>query len=199
MKLFPGFAAAIFLSMTAAPANAAIVDVTANGQFFTGALANESFTVNFSYDSLAAPTFAVGDYTYYLMGGDFTVTAGAFSQTYSGLLPLALSNDSNGADEFRVGGSYGVPYSLVLQDSTIAALVTASVLPTAFVPTSGTFSLEGPDGIPLGIGLIAGTTFTSVAAIPEPATWAMMLIGVGAAGAMMRRQRRSVRITARYA
>ena len=38
----------------------------------------------------------------------------------------------------------------------------------------------------------------SVAAVPEPATWAMMIAGFGLAGAAMRR-RRAAKITVRYA
>jgi hypothetical protein len=49
----------------------------------------------------------------------------------------------------------------------------------------------------LDVGLEAGTlTFTRVAAdVPEPATWAMMLLGFGAIGGEMRYRRRKVRIS----
>ena len=33
---------------------------------------------------------------------------------------------------------------------------------------------------------------TGVAAVPEPGTWALMLVGFGAAGASLRRRRRSL-------
>jgi hypothetical protein len=36
---------------------------------------------------------------------------------------------------------------------------------------------------------------SAAAAVPEPATWAMMLVGFGLAGAGMRRRRQSVRVT----
>jgi hypothetical protein len=44
---------------------------------------------------------------------------------------------------------------------------------------------------------IDNVRLTAAAAVPEPATWAMMLVGFGAIGASMRRQRRSsVRLAA---
>ncbi|GAA3894978.1 hypothetical protein GCM10022276_12600 [Sphingomonas limnosediminicola] len=46
------------------------------------------------------------------------------------------------------------------------------------------------NGISRGQGHYAGTAeFTPVAAVPEPATWAMMLFGFGAVGFSMRRKR----------
>ena len=56
---------------------------------------------------------------------------------------------------------------------------------------------------PLGLGFPAPNTFgtagaatltitrAAVAAVPEPATWAMMLIGFGAMGVSLRRRRRT--------
>jgi hypothetical protein len=35
-------------------------------------------------------------------------------------------------------------------------------------------------------------TLATPAAIPEPATWAMLVLGLGAAGAMLRRDRRRI-------
>ena len=41
-------------------------------------------------------------------------------------------------------------------------------------------------------GSLGGTvSFTQMAAVPEPGTWLMMLVGFGAMGYSMRRQRRS--------
>ena len=45
------------------------------------------------------------------------------------------------------------------------------------------------NGVNRGTGSLAGTV-TIAQAVPEPATWAMMLLGFGAVGFGMRRQRR---------
>ena len=48
-----------------------------------------------------------------------------------------------------------------------------------------------PDGGFAGTQIIgAGATLTAVRAVPEPATWAMMLLGLGAAGFALRGRRR---------
>ena len=56
---------------------------------------------------------------------------------------------------------------------------------------SGTFR---PFAQPGGDGTFDGTIILAAAAVPEPATWGMMILGVGAAGGALRR-RRSVSVT----
>jgi PEP-CTERM motif len=52
------------------------------------------------------------------------------------------------------------------------------------------------NGISRGQGHYAGTAeFTPVAAVPEPTTWAMMLLGFGAVGFSIRRKRRPTLIS----
>ncbi len=53
---------------------------------------------------------------------------------------------------------------------------------------TGTFSLSG--GFTAGAATLT-ITRAAVAAVPEPATWAMMLIGFGAMGMSLRRRRRT--------
>jgi hypothetical protein len=52
------------------------------------------------------------------------------------------------------------------------------------------------NGLSRGQGHYAGTAeFTPVTAVPEPATWAMMLLGFGAVGFSIRRKRRTALIS----
>ena len=53
---------------------------------------------------------------------------------------------------------------------------------------TGTFNLTG--GFTAGLATLT-ITRAAVAAVPEPGTWAMMLIGFGAMGVSMRRRRRT--------
>jgi hypothetical protein len=55
---------------------------------------------------------------------------------------------------------------------------------------AGTFNLA-ITGVNRGNGSLGGTvTIRDVGAVPEPATWAMMLLGFGAIGVGFRRSRR---------
>jgi hypothetical protein len=72
----------------------------------------------------------------------------------------------------------------------------------------GNLTVAGGDGISLAAGLnnitIRGTASGNVAyggsitfvpnAVPEPATWAMMLVGFGMVGSAMRYRRRSTKV-----
>jgi hypothetical protein len=57
---------------------------------------------------------------------------------------------------------------------------------TALNPGSFTLRINGNNTGP-GLGTLAGTV--SMSAIPEPTTWAMMLVGFGAVGYSMRRRK----------
>jgi hypothetical protein len=54
-------------------------------------------------------------------------------------------------------------------------------------PGSGAGTLRGPDGF--GVGLYSDQLHVAFAPVPEPAAWAMMLVGFGGLGAMLRRRR----------
>lgn len=62
----------------------------------------------------------------------------------------------------------------------------ASVLPDSFNSPSTQVELRN------GIQVIASNGRTSTSAVPEPATWTMMLVGFGAMGTAMRRRRVAV-------
>ncbi len=69
--------------------------------------------------------------------------------------------------------------------------------------TNGLFSATGTDGTQfLGFRLNSSQNsfeIDNVAAVPEPATWAMMLFGFGAVGFGMRRRRGKEKLRVRYA
>ncbi len=61
------------------------------------------------------------------------------------------------------------------------------------------FSVDLNSGVATRIGAlgVGGITGISIAAVPEPGTWAMMLLGFGAIGLAMRRRRVAVPVAAR--
>jgi len=62
-------------------------------------------------------------------------------------------------------------------------------LEDVLLPINNILVVKGWSG---GNGSYSGTlAFAPSAAVPEPATWAMMIIGFGAAGAMLRRSRQT--------
>ena len=74
-------------------------------------------------------------------------------------------------------------------DRTVAGqlslIATGTLNLAGYNPTPGTFSLTTQ-----GNGLVQTTFSASTAAVPEPATWALMLLGFGGIGMAMRRRRR---------
>lgn len=95
---------------------------------------------------------------------------------------------------FNDGGYGGFNISYVGQGK---GAVLFSGPPTAPVFTTGTFFLP-----PLAYGAPGGFTLTITdvtAAVPEPATWAMMMLGFGIVGYGVRRRKANVRTAVRFA
>lgn len=60
--------------------------------------------------------------------------------------------------------------------------------------SSGVFSFPGTTQSGLDVGVFGGNFL--IAAVPEPGTWGLMIVGFAAVGAAGRRQRRSTRVPA---
>lgn len=127
--------------------------------------------------------------------------------TFNGLANQLLGFDlSDGAltftaSEFRVVGGTATELTLTAVDTA------GGVFQQTFaIPPSGFFSLHAIDDQQIDyFSIAANGTLTDigqvrvggigdvVGVIPEPATWAMMLLGFGSAGAMLRMRRRFAR------
>lgn len=127
-----------------------------------------------NYGSAAASfdlTSSSGDFVF--GGFDLAASNGVANYVIAGFL--------NGASVFAFAGSYEGGFS------TIGSTSTGLVDKVSFLVTAS------------GTSANIDNIVASVAAVPEPATWTMMLIGFGAVGAAMRSQRRRVRTSVSFA
>jgi hypothetical protein len=175
-KLLYAVAGAAALS-TASLANAAIM---------IGATSGSNITVG-TPDNVSIPNFVNFDTT--------TNSAGStspwfdFSNTQTGSYIFNLTSSTLGAtisleQLLSTGGTVlvqqvtGSGRNLELDTGTLMADTTYRFTYTFNTPTNG--------------GTVSGNSSFYLAAVPEPATWAMMLIGFGGMGMAMRRRRRPV-------
>lgn len=217
-KTFAGAAIATVALLMASASNAA-VSVTSFAQGWVNSAGsanganngNNTFTGNEfgnRYNSWAAFFIPAGVYT----SADLDVLAdhyGLDSANQIGVYSVttaydALLNQSGGAAAYADlgdGSLYGLADlfdslstihlgGTALQDINAAA---GSIFVVGF--TNATLNLQDPNDVDLGIytnGSLADhpvLTLDTTAAVPEPATWAMMIAGFGMVGATVRRRR----------
>jgi hypothetical protein len=113
----------------------------------------------------------------------------SFTNTLAGVYSVNLSTSSPAVDFTSAvltgpGGNFNL--TQVFNDGTSETRVLSPAVQLA----AGTFNLA-ITGVNRGNGSLGGTiTIRDVGAVPEPATWAMMLLGFGAIGVGFRRSRR---------
>jgi len=96
--------------------------------------------------------------------------------------------NQNGTTSWRVFDGFG--NLLGSSGGNITILGSTPTHVGSFASTNGIHIQFGPDAFNIGIDNVDFTV--SVAAVPEPATWAMMIMGFGLAGGMLRRRRPGV-------
>jgi choice-of-anchor C domain-containing protein len=159
--------------------------------------------------------------TGWVVGGDSVDYIGGYWQAEDGSRSVDLSGNANGSVsqtfDTLAGHSYAVNFFLAGNpDGGPAAKVAISSADGSQLQTN-TFTVTGSDShssmgwqaytynftaatnsTTLSFASATGTAYgpaldnVSVAGVPEPASWAMMLLGFGGLGAVLRRQRRPV-------
>ena len=223
--LIPGVVVGAAL-LTAAPAWAAPVIVTLTGNnesitdnagvfgLGTGVITGQSFVETFVIDTaaigFAAPTstavssnsianpnppFAVSG-TLTINGHSFTTLGSDSSSVNTTGDYQILTTDPEPGKQYVPGSDFYLDLSGPGLPTTVTQSLSMSLSGLSFI--SNTFidqtSATGPDA---AIGSLSPTTL-SISAVPEPASWAMMIVGMGAVGFATRR-RKSIDTTIRFA
>ena len=176
---------ALLLASLSVPAQAA--NVLTNAGFESGSLT--PWTANNGTPVVTSAQAHSGTYSVAELGGD------EVKQTFSAIATSNISEVSLWA--LRDGGPFDA-YEFFYSDSTSASFVLNALGASGWNQYNLTSNLAaGKSLIGFGIfGTSPGPTYlddfliSTGAAVPEPSTWAMMLLGFGAIGFAMRRSRR---------
>lgn len=165
-------AACLAAGAFAAPASAATVIESYEFTAVTGGtITNHSGKVTFSYDDADPTILTLLEIDFELNGFVFDLT-NTFAET--------------GAADWLVGGT--INGGSVLAGTNDFQLSSTNGLYQFSYATAGG-----------GFGFDFSPTVTQVSAVPEPSTWAMLLLGFFAAGGALRSARRRQKLTVTYA
>ena len=188
MKKIALFAAAM-LASTAVPAMADPITYTFNGDF-TGTLAGNPFSANATFTGMGDTSSAfMSGLTKYVPLTSLTVAAPGGPYTVTTTTQFYLNGGNYAGLFFGSNGTGGGSFA----GGPIPGFDGVSTLPTTTLAnTFGVFAFLTTDQGDVFIDSFTNGTFsasaTAAAAVPEPATWGMMLLGVGAVGYAMRRR-----------
>jgi hypothetical protein len=150
----------------------------------------DSSTTVYSGPTTVADTTTIGFTEAMLSSPTFMETV-VFTNTLAGLYSITLTTSSPDVDftsAFLAG--LGGPYNLVEIDDDGTNEFWRLANPVTLDASTYTLSINGNNS---GAGSLGGSiTIRQANAVPEPATWAMMLIGFGAVGFAMRRRQKPV-------
>jgi hypothetical protein len=170
-KLLLGAVAASALAF--ASAAGAVVTVDSSTMVTSGpTTVVDTTTIGFTEADLSSPTFMENL---------------VFTNTLAGLYSITLTTSSPAIDfTSAVLTGTGGPYGLVEIDNDGVSEFWRLANPVSLSASQYTLTINGNNS---GAGSLGGSITIRPAAVPEPATWAMLLVGFGAVGFAMRRRR----------
>lgn len=132
-----------------------------------------------------------------LYSGKVTGTPGAFSQTFSFLAPVGYMLQSADITSNYTGSNKkaNIDFTSVLLNGVAFNIISTgqsefrSIFDRPLLAGWNTITVSGNAGVGAKLADAAFTgTLSFGNAVPEPATWALMLLGIGGIGAGMRRR-----------
>ncbi len=213
-------AAALAVTVVGAPASAAIVTMTYtgvvgtlmynSGHFGPGDLTGLDFTASYVFDTSLGTHFLFDDAQYLYsgvgLGANPTISA---SLTINGLTALIDGGYSSGyyTTSFGISGNASEEHVVAgfFETKDLIIYVGGIVAPARFgafsidlteaqsLASTGGFDIYGPGYQTAGQLLVQRLTMSTdevATVVPEPATWALMLMGFGLAGGALRTRRR---------
>jgi hypothetical protein len=167
------FAAAAGM-FAASPATAAQYIFNFSGTGFFGGPLNGTGTLTTNNASFVNP-----------LNGYTAQTITGITGTYNGSAITGLANVTGSNNIFYLTGPFFV-------DGNGLGFSTAAGAAVNLFITNDTSYRVNAGG--LNTGLVTASATAVTAAVPEPATWAMMILGFGAIGSAIRRMRRSTQL-----
>lgn len=150
---------------------------------------NASLNLGFNAGDLVTFSFDVGGAQRGSVADNFQAILFLDPSKVSGLTGTGLTSTGFGSTANSIFSSVSIPGSTAFTTSSISFIATgAGTIRMAF----GTTSADN-------IGPLLDNVRLDVSAVPEPATWAMMLLGLGFVGGAMRARRRKQNVAVRYA
>lgn len=136
--------------------------------------------------------------------GNNGIAAGAFTDTFTFTLPInGIGSGTVTTSASIFGSANDLDFTSVLVNNVVAPITRSSqnLFESAGVNsvaiTAGVLNTITVTGVSRGNGAYGGqATFipTVTSAVPEPSTWAMLLVGFGMTGVAMRYRRRNTKV-----